>query len=50
MNNPPPHIEAELQKLGVMPQKPKNPTSSSKPADHKPTPWKPEYAGQEPPF
>ena len=43
-------IEVDLDTLGVRKPKPKNPTSSSKPADHEPTPWKPEYAGQQPPF
>ena len=41
-------LEVDLDQLGV--RKPQNPISPSKPADHKPTPWKPEYAGQEPPF
>jgi hypothetical protein len=49
-DNIPLWLEVDLDQLGVRKPKPKNPTSSSKPADHKPTPWKPEYAGQEPPF
>jgi hypothetical protein len=43
-------LEVDLDQIGVRKPKPKNPFSSAKPADHEPTPWKPEYAGQEPPF
>ena len=42
----PPHIEADLDKLGV--RKPQNPIPPAKPADH--VPWTPQYDGQEPPF
>ena len=49
-DNLPLWIEVDLDTLGVRKPKPNNPTSSSKTTDHEPTPWKPEYKGQEPPF
>jgi len=62
-NNPPPHIEAELQRLGVMPHieaelqrlgvmppKPHYDTSSAMTAVHEPKPWKPSFEGEDPPF
>jgi hypothetical protein len=50
VDNLPLWLEVDLDQLGVRKPKPKNHFSSSKPAVHGPTPWKPEYAGQEPPF
>ena len=43
-------IEVDLDMLGV--RKPKNPTSSSKPADHESNnvPWKPTKPDEQPPF
>jgi len=41
-------IEVDLDQLGVRKPKPKNPFSSSKPADHEP--WTPSFKGEEPPF
>ena len=41
----PPHIEAELARLGVI-----APPAPSKPQPQYPTPWKPAHPGEEPPF
>jgi len=41
-------IEVDLDMLGVRKPKPKNPLSSSKPADREP--WKPTRKNEEPPF
>ena len=41
-------IEVDLDMLGVRKPKPKNPTSSSKPADN--VPWKPTKPDEQPPF
>jgi len=49
-NNPPPHIEAELQRLGVMAPKPHYDTSSAMTAVHEPKPWKPKYPEEDLPF
>ena len=45
-------IEADLDMLGVRKPKPKNPFSSSKPADHESNnvPWTPSHKNEEPPF
>jgi len=43
-------IEVDLDMLGVRKPKPKNPISSSKPADNETKPWKPTHKNEEPPF
>jgi len=46
--NLPPHLDAELKRIGVLETKPTSPLPSSKPTAHEP--WKPKYDGEEPPF